>query len=161
MKEAVKEELSWAEQSCLPAEPTNTRSLRLPRQRAFVLDSKCSGPSLGLRCGGWVSRWQDGTGASGGEWHLIWVLGGRTLKNQDAGRGTGVKKKKKKFLNKKCMMGICIWLHWGWLLRGHRAYTYLGSGHLVPGEFGTLRSVRRTRTSFGPRSRRTSLTPFQ
>lgn len=35
-----------AELSRLPAEPTNTGSQRLPRRRAIVADSKCSGPSL-------------------------------------------------------------------------------------------------------------------
>ncbi len=40
-------------------------------------------------------------------------------------------------------------------------HTYLCSDHLVPGEFGTLRSVRKTRTSFWSRSRRISLKPFR
>ncbi len=35
-----------AEPSRLPAEPTNTSSQRLPRRRAIVPDSECSGPSL-------------------------------------------------------------------------------------------------------------------
>lgn len=64
MKEAVKEELSR-----LPAEPTNTSSQRLPRRRAIVPDSECSGPSLRdveFNTDGRID-YGDGMGATGGE----------------------------------------------------------------------------------------------
>lgn len=40
-------------------------------------------------------------------------------------------------------------------------HTYLCSDHLAPGEFGTPRSDRKTRTSFWPRSRHISLRPYR